>query len=52
MGKKYMIELDREGCIGAAACVAVDPDNWAIVEDGKVDLKDSKQDLKTKFFVR
>ena len=52
MGKKYRVELDREGCIGAAACVAVDPDNWTIVEDGKVDLKESKQDLSTKFFVR
>ncbi len=52
MGKKYRVELDREGCIGAAACVAVDPDNWSIVEDGKVDLKDSTQDSKTKFFVR
>jgi len=52
MGKKYLVELDREACIGAAACVAVDPDNWTIVEDGKVDLKDSKQDSKTRFFVR
>ncbi len=52
MGKKYRVELDREGCIGAAACVAVDSDNWMVVEDGKVDLKDSKQDPKTKFFTR
>lgn len=47
-----MVELDREACIGAAACVAVDPDNWSIVEDGKVDLKDSKKDDKTGFFIR
>ena len=52
MVKKYRIELDREGCIGAAACVAVDPENWEIVEDGKVDLKGSKQDPKTKFFLK
>jgi len=52
MGKKYRVELDREVCIGAAACVAVDPDNWTIVEDGKVDLKDSIKDNKTGFFVR
>ena len=52
MVKKYRIELDREGCIGAAACVAVDSDNWQIVEDGKVDLKDSIQDKRTKFFIR
>jgi len=52
MGKKYRIEYDREGCIGAAACVAVDSENWNIVEDGKADLKDSLQDKKTTFFVR
>ncbi len=52
MGKKYKVELDREGCIGAAACVAVDPDNWTIVEDGKVDMKDSTKDLRTSFFIR
>ena len=52
MGKKYKVELDREGCIGAAACVAVDSENWELVEDGKVDLKNSTQDQKTKFFVR
>ena len=51
MSKKYRIEFDREGCIGAAACVAVDSDNWTIVEDGKADLKDSKEDPKTHFFI-
>ncbi len=52
MGKKYRVELDREGCIGAAACVAVDPENWILVEDGKVDLKDSIKDPKTSFFIK
>lgn len=52
MAKKYRVELDREGCIGAAACVAVDTDNWTIVEDGKVDLKDGIKDEKSGFFVR
>ncbi len=46
MGKKYLVEYDREGCIGAAACVAVQPDQWNIVDDGKADLKDSKKDGK------
>jgi ferredoxin len=36
--KKYKIEYDREGCIGAAACCAVSPDNWVMNEDGKADL--------------
>jgi len=50
MPKKYKIEYDRENCIGAAACVALDSDNWCIVEDGKADLKDSKRDKK--YFIR
>ena len=46
MGKKYLIEYDRDGCIGAAACVAVQPDQWVMVDDGKADLKDSKKEGK------
>ena len=44
--KKYKIVYDREGCIGAAACAAVYPERWEIVEDGKADIKDgvSKED--------
>ncbi len=38
MGKKYIVEYDRESCIGAAACVAVDPDHWTLMEDNKADL--------------
>ncbi len=36
--KKYKIIYDREGCIGAAACAAVNPQDWDIVEDGKANL--------------
>jgi len=36
--KKYKVVYDREGCIGAAACAAVYPERWEIVEDGKADL--------------
>lgn len=36
--KKYDIEYDREGCIGAAACCAVSPENWVMNQDGKADL--------------
>ena len=47
MGKKYIVEYEREGCIGAAACVAVQPEAWEIVDDGKADLKnpDSKNEI-------
>ena len=38
--KKYALEYDREGCIGAAACAAVSK-NWVISpEDGKADYKE------------
>ena len=45
---RYKVEYDREGCIGVAACAAVDPDNWEIVEDGKADLKGGKDNPETK----
>ncbi len=32
---KYRIEYDREGCIGAASCIAVAPEAWKMGEDGK-----------------
>jgi ferredoxin len=36
---RYIIEYDREGCIGAASCVAVDPVNWKLADsDGKADF--------------
>jgi ferredoxin len=41
--KRYRIVYDREGCIGAAACVAAYPERWSLVDDGKADLKDAKK---------
>ena len=52
MGKKYRVEYDRDGCIGVAACVAVDSGNWKMSEDNKADLNDSVQDPKTRLFVK
>ena len=52
MGKKYLVEYDREGCIGAASCVAVDPENWELVEDGKANLKNSKKGSKKGYYLR
>ena len=40
--KRYKIVYDREGCIGAAACVAAYPERWTLADDGKADLKDGK----------
>jgi ferredoxin len=39
--KRYKIVYDREGCIGAAACVAAYPERWTLADDGKADLKDA-----------
>ena len=41
--KRYKIVYDREGCIGAAACVAAYPDRWSLADDGKADVKDGTQ---------
>lgn len=46
MGKKYIIEYDREGCIGAAACAAVAPDFWEMADDGKANLIEGKEEKK------
>ena len=35
---KLRIEYVREECIGAFACVAVDPERWATANDSKADL--------------
>lgn len=36
--RKFIIEFNREGCIGAAACEAANPKFWKLREDGKSDL--------------
>ena len=36
---KYKIVFDRQNCIGAGPCVAVNPEVWEMNEDGKVTLK-------------
>jgi ferredoxin len=35
---KLRIEYVRDECIGAFACVAVDPDRWLTADDSKADL--------------
>lgn len=36
--KQYKIIYDREGCIGVAACAAVNPDVWGMDEFNKAKL--------------
>ena len=47
-GKKFKITYDREGCIGAAACVAVNPEAWEIDDDGKANLLVGETDTEKK----
>ncbi|MFH1443424.1 MAG: ferredoxin [Candidatus Micrarchaeota archaeon] len=49
---KYTIELDRDGCIGAAVCEAVCPKHWKMADDGKVDLADSVKGDKGEFYTK
>lgn len=39
----YKIVYDRTGCIGAATCEALDPEDFEMVEDGLADLIDSEE---------
>ena len=34
VAKKYVINHDRDQCIGCGACAAICPDNWEMAEDG------------------
>ena len=38
----FKIVHDRPGCIGCAACAAVDPVDWEMNPDGKSDLRGSQ----------
>ena len=37
-GKQFLLELDRLNCIGCGACVAVSPDHWELLDDGKASI--------------
>lgn len=52
MPKKYIIRYDREGCIGASSCVATQPENWNMADDGKATLNKSKENKKTGYWER
>ncbi|MDY6769237.1 MAG: ferredoxin [Candidatus Nanohaloarchaea archaeon] len=39
----YKIVYDRTGCIGAATCEALDPQDFELVEDGLADLKGGEE---------
>lgn len=36
---KYLLEHDRQNCIGCAACAAVNEKHWEMHDDGKSDIK-------------
>ncbi|MFA6073672.1 MAG: ferredoxin [Candidatus Woesearchaeota archaeon] len=40
--KTYKLEQNRPECIGCGACVAVAPDFWEMVDDGKSSIIKSK----------
>lgn len=48
---KIKVIYNREGCIGAAACVAIAPKFWKLADDGKADLLGASFDPKTNRFV-
>jgi len=39
----YRIVYDRNGCIGAGTCEALDPEDFKLVEDGLADLIDGEE---------
>ncbi len=48
---KYKVTYDREGCISAAACVAVNEKYWELdAADGKANLKGSAKNPESNLF--
>jgi len=45
---KYIVRYERTGCIGAAACVNMDPKDWVLdAKDGKANLIEGVQNSQT-----
>ena len=42
--KTIKVVYDRNGCIGAQACVAINPIDWVMNQDGKADLTEGKKE--------
>ena len=40
--QKYKVVLERENCIGAAACVTIYSKRWELASDGKAKIKGAK----------
>lgn len=48
---KYKVTYDRDGCISAAACVAVNAKYWELDgADGRANLKGSQKNPETNLF--
>ena len=47
MTKIYKIEYDRNNCIGAGICAALDPENFKMNDDTKADLIDATYNEQT-----
>jgi len=41
--KKYLLEHNKNDCIGCGACAAVNPAFWEMNDDGKSDINGGKQ---------
>lgn len=41
---KYKIVYDRDACIGAASCVAIEPNFWSLDKENKAILSDGKKE--------
>ena len=42
--KEIKMVYDRDGCIGAAACAAINPEDFVMNDDGKADLVQAKKE--------
>ena len=40
--KKWLMQYDRKGCIGAGSCEAVNPERWKLLDERKAELRGSE----------
>lgn len=48
--KKYLVQYDRKGCIGAGICEAMNPELWKVLDTKKAELKDSALNEQNQMF--
>ena len=50
VSKKWLVQYDRKGCIGAGTCEAVNPERWKLLDTKKAELRGARQNEHNQMF--